>query len=219
MSFAEADSLANQMLIATPTLSDGIFKSSVTYICEHNKDGAMGIIINRPSDLTLKDILDDINFMDNVGFDAEPVMVGGPVGLERGFVLHQTTPSSIVYDKHLPAADSSSDDASGSPDGRQYTQGEWMSTLQVTDDVALTGSKDILLALGEGKGPKNFLMVLGYAGWSAGQLEQELMDNAWLTLPATPEILFSTPYHLRAAAAAKLLGVDLSALATRAGNA
>lgn len=191
MSFADSNSLRNQLLIATPTLADGIFKSSVTYICEHNEDGAMGIIINRPSDLMIKDILEDINVIENAEFESRPVMVGGPVDLERGFVLHQTEPDQI----------------------------EWLSSLQVTEDVALTGSKDILVSLVEGQGPKNFLLVLGYAGWSAGQLEQELMENAWLTSPATPEILFSTPYHLRAAAAAKLLGVDLSALATQGGNA
>lgn len=191
MSFADSNSLRNQLLIATPTLADGIFKSSVTYICEHNEDGAMGIIINRPSDLMIKDILEDINVIENAEFESRPVMVGGPVDLERGFVLHQTGPDQI----------------------------EWLSSLQVTEDVALTGSKDILVSLVEGQGPKNFLLVLGYAGWSAGQLEQELMENAWLTSPATPEILFSTPYHLRAAAAAKLLGVDLSALATQGGNA
>jgi putative transcriptional regulator len=191
MSFADSNSLRNQLLIATPTLADGIFKSSVTYICEHNEDGAMGIIINRPSDLMIKDILEDINAIENSEFESRPVMLGGPVGLERGFVLHQTGPDQI----------------------------EWLSSLQITDDVALTGSKDILASLLEGQGPENFLLVLGYAGWSAGQLEQELVENAWLTSPATTEILFSTPYHLRAAAAAKLLGVDLSALATQGGNA
>lgn len=191
MSFADYNSLRNQLLIATPTLADGIFKSSVTYICEHNEDGAMGIIINRPSDLMIKDILEDINAIENSEFESRPVMLGGPVGLERGFILHQTGPDQI----------------------------EWLSSLQITDDVALTGSKDILVSLLEGQGPENFLLVLGYAGWSAGQLEQELVENAWLTSPATTEILFSTPYHLRAAAAAKLLGVDLSALATQGGNA
>ena len=186
-----ANSLRNQLLIATPTLAEGIFKSSVTYICEHDEEGAMGVMINRPSDLIIKDILDDMAAMDNVDFTESPVMLGGPVGVERGFVLHQTG-------------------AKESP---------WMSTLQVADDVGLTGSKDILLALGEGSGPENFLMVIGYAGWSAGQLEQELLDNAWLTSPATTEILFNTPYHLRAAKAAEQLGVNLSALATHAGNA
>ncbi|MDA8963164.1 YqgE/AlgH family protein [Pseudomonadales bacterium] len=191
MSFVKSASLRNQFLIATPTLEDGIFKSSVTYICEHDEDGAMGIIINRPSDLIFSDLVKEFEAIESSELNTQPVMVGGPVGLERGFVLHQTPANTI----------------------------EWLSTLQISNDVALTGSKDILTALGEGKGPEKFLFVLGYAGWGAGQLEQELMENDWLTSPATPEILFSTPYHLRAEAAAKLLGVDLSALATQPGNA
>ena len=191
MSFVKSTSLRNQFLIATPTLEDGIFKSSVTYICEHDEDGAMGIIINRPSDLKFNDLVKEFEAIETSELNTQPVMVGGPVGLERGFVLHQTPANTI----------------------------EWISTLQISKDVALTGSKDILAALGEGKGPDKFLFVLGYAGWGAGQLEQELMENDWLTSPATPEILFSTPYHLRAEAAAKLLGVHLSALATQPGNA
>ena len=191
MSFVKSASLRNQFLIATPTLEDGIFKSSVTYICEHDEDGAMGIIINRPSDLKFNDLVKEFEAIESSELNTQPVMVGGPVGLERGFVLHQTPANTI----------------------------EWLSTLQISNEIALTGSKDILTALGEGQGPKKFLFVLGYAGWGAGQLEQELMENDWLTSPATPEILFSTPYHLRAEAAAKLLGVDLSALATQPGNA
>jgi len=191
MSFIKSASLRNQFLIATPTLEDGIFKSSVTYICEHDEDGAMGIIINRPSDLKFNDLVKEFEAIETSELNTQPVMVGGPVGLERGFVLHQTPANTI----------------------------EWLSTLQISNDVALTGSKDILTALGEGQGPEKFLFVLGYAGWGAGQLEQELMENDWLTSPATPEILFSTPFHLRAEAAAKLLGVDLSALATQPGNA
>ncbi len=191
MSFVKSASLRNQFLIATPTLDDGIFKSSVTYICEHDEDGAMGIIINRPSDLKFNDLVKEFEAIESSELNTQPVMVGGPVGLERGFVLHQTPANTI----------------------------EWISTLQISNDIALTGSKDILTALGEGKGPDKFLFVLGYAGWGAGQLEQELMENDWLTSPASPEILFSTPYHLRAEAAAKLLGVDLSALATQPGNA
>ena len=191
MSFVKSASLRNQFLIATPTLEDGIFKSSVTYICEHDEDGAMGIIINRPSDLKFNDLVKEFEAIESSELNTQPVMVGGPVGLERGFVLHQTPANTI----------------------------EWLSTLQISNEIALTGSKDILTALGEGQGPEKFLFVLGYAGWGAGQLEQELMENDWLTSPATPEILFSTPYHLRAEAAAKLLGVDLSALATQPGNA
>ncbi len=192
-----SDSLRNQFLIATPCLEAGIFKSSVTYICEHDKDGAMGIIINRPSNLKVQDILTDVcEYEVNDGgesVNAEPVMVGGPVGLERGFVLHQLQ---------------------GEEDDSR-----WASSLRITDEIVLTGSKDILIAMGEGRGPKNYLVVLGYAGWGAGQLEQELADNTWLTSPAQANILFDTPYHLRASAAAKLLGIDMASLATTGGTA
>ena len=191
MSFTKSESLRNQFLIATPSLDDGIFKSSVAYICEHDEGGAMGIIINRPSELKFNDLIKEFDAIETSDLNTQPVMVGGPVGLERGFVLHESSPTSD----------------------------DWLSTLHITKDVALTGSKDILKALGKGQGPDKFLFVLGYAGWGAGQLEQEIMENAWLTSPASPEILFSTPYHLRAEAAAKLLGVDLSALAIQPGNA
>ncbi len=186
-----SNSLSNQLLIATPWLSEGIFKSSVTYICEHNEEGTMGIIINRPSNLMVQDVLSDLGETPSEYFESKPVMLGGPVGLERGFVLHQN----------------------------QQGGDHWMSTLKVTDEVSLTGSRDILEALNEGKGPNNFLLALGYAGWASGQLEQELLDNAWLSLPATLEILFATPIEQIVATAAKQLGVDLTALALHAGNA
>ncbi|MBT8148443.1 MAG: YqgE/AlgH family protein [Pseudomonadales bacterium] len=192
-----SDSLRNQFLIATPALDAGIFKSSVTYICEHDENGAMGIIINRPSTLKVQDILADVCTEEQKSasepINIAPVMVGGPVGLERGFVLHQLLENE--------------DDT------------RWASSLRITDDIVLTGSRDILVAMGEGHGPENYLVVLGYAGWGAGQLEQELAENAWLTSPAQSDILFSTPYHQRAAAAAKLLGIDLASLATIGGNA
>lgn len=192
-----SDSLRNQFLIATPALDAGIFKASVTYICEHDENGAMGIIINRPSTLKVHDILADVcDRADDAGsepINISPVMVGGPVGLERGFVLHQLL---------------ANEDAT-----------RWASSLRVTDDIVLTGSKDILVAMSTGRGPENYLVALGYAGWEAGQLEQELAENAWITSPAQNDILFSTPFHMRAAAAAKLLGVDLAALATTGGNA
>jgi len=185
------DSLKNCLLIATPQLDAGIFKSSVTYICEHNEEGAMGIIINRPSNLMLSDILEDVLDNSDTGLDHRPVMVGGPVGTERGFVLHQTLGELS----------------------------QWESSLQVTDELALTGSRDILRALSVGDGPEDYLVVLGYAGWDAGQLERELAENAWIISPAAPEILFTTPFHKRAEAAAKLLGIDLAALSIHGGKA
>lgn len=184
------ESLRNQFLIAMPMLSEGIFKSSVTYICEHNEDGAMGIIINRPLDLTLKDILEDFQMESHSALGSTPVFAGGPVALERGFVLHQ-----------------------------QSAGQEWKSSLVVTDEVAMTVSKDILAALMEGNGPSRFLVALGYAGWGAGQLEQELADNAWLTAPMTMTTLFDLDFHKKAAAAAESLGVDLSRVSMQSGSA
>lgn len=185
-------SLKNQFLIATPNLDAGIFKSSVTYICEHNEEGAMGIIINRPSTMCVEDVLVDVAELEIGDIENKaPVMVGGPIGMERGFVLHQNDEAEL----------------------------EWNSSLRVASDIVLTGSRDILLAMCEGRGPKNYLVALGYAGWGAGQLEQELADNAWLTLPARSEIIFSTPIQERARAAIAELGIDLSALATTSGNA
>lgn len=180
----------NQLLIATPALDQGVFKSSVTYICQHDEGGAMGVIINRPSDLKIDELLAD-DYDNESLLATQPVMVGGPIDLERGFILHQ----------HL------ADDQ------------EWRSTLQISEHIALTSSKDILAALNSGQGPRQFMFVLGYAGWAPGQLEEELQENTWLISPANEEIIFSTPFHLRANAAANLLGVDLSALATKAGHA
>ncbi|NNC54544.1 MAG: YqgE/AlgH family protein [Pseudomonadales bacterium] len=189
-------SLRNQLLIATPSLDGGIFKSSVTYVCEHDANGAMGIIVNRPSNLVVQDILADVceqQPLEDVTANASPVLVGGPVGLERGFVLHKV--------------------------GAHDDPASWASSLRVCDEIVLTGSRDILIALGEGRGPEHYLVVLGYAGWGAGQLEEELAGNAWLTSPASTDILFSTPYHERAGAAAKLLGIDLASLASYGGTA
>ena len=183
------NSLRNQFLIAMPSLCEGIFKTSVTYICEHNNDGAMGIIVNRPLDLSLSDIIDWEELDGDEAVGETPVFAGGPVGLERGFVLHQR----------------------GSAD--------WQSTIQVTEEIAMTVSRDILAALARGEGPENFLIALGYAGWGAGQLEQELIDNVWLTAPATADILFKVDVHRKADAAAAQIGVDLNRVAAQHGNA
>lgn len=183
--------LTGHFLVAMPALDAGIFKSSVTYICEHNTEGAMGIMINRPSTLCLQDVLGDVIDDDAIlQKNSHPVMVGGPIDLERGFVLHP-----------------------------YVSEAGWASSVAVSSDVMLTSSKDILLAINEGSGPENYLVALGYAGWGAGQLEQELSENAWLTTPAQQDILFSTPYHRRVEAAVNLLGIDFASLATTAGNA
>lgn len=185
----ETQYLTNQFLIAMPGLEDPNFYHSVTYICEHNEEGAMGITINRPLDVNLGDILDhmEISCTADVVRD-RPVFMGGPVNIERGFVLH--TPA----------------------DG-------WESTLKITDDIGLTTSKDILQALADGAGPSRALIALGYAGWGEGQLETELAENAWLSAEATPDILFDLPIEERWNAAAKILGIDMNLLSGEMGHA
>ncbi|MEW6765473.1 MAG: YqgE/AlgH family protein [Pseudomonadota bacterium] len=182
-------SLKHHFLIAMPRMADANFAQTVTYICEHNDEGAMGIVINRPIEITLGDILEHLGIApETPDLKEQTVLFGGPVSLERGFVLH--TP-----------------------------QGPWDSTMNLPDDIGLTTSRDILQAIGHGAGPAKRLIALGFAGWGAGQLEQELMDNAWLSTPASPDILFDTPIEQRWQAAASRLGVDLNLLTGQAGHA
>jgi putative transcriptional regulator len=181
--------LTNHFLIAMPQLADPNFFHTVTYICEHGPEGALGIVINRPMDLTLGDILEHMEIEARAAGVAEtPVYMGGPVQQERGFVLHRPAQA-------------------------------WESTLLITDRIGLTTSRDILRAIAGGEGPEHALIALGYAGWGAGQLEQELADNAWLSGPADPAILFHTPDEERWRAAAASLGVDLDLLSGDAGHA
>ncbi|MEW6646712.1 MAG: YqgE/AlgH family protein [Pseudomonadota bacterium] len=185
----ETASLRNHFLIAMPQLADPNFSHTVTYICEHNAEGALGIVINRPLDLTLGEVLQHMQIEPGERVDtAAPVFSGGPVQTERGFVLHRPV-------------------------------GAWTSTLPVTADIALTTSRDIMNAIGHGEGPQQFLLALGYAGWGAGQLEQEITQNAWLSGPADPAILFDLPVEERWGAAAALIGVDLTLLSSEAGHA
>lgn len=181
--------LNNQFLIAMPTLADPNFFQTVTYISEHNADGALGLIINRPMSLTLGQLLEHLQITtDQVELAASPIYQGGPVQPEQGFVLH--TPV-----------------------------GHWGSTLRVTEHIGITTSRDILQAVAQGEGPEQWLVTLGYAGWGPRQLERELAENAWLSGPADPDILFHTPSERRWSAAAALLGVDLNLLSAAAGHA
>lgn len=184
-----SDCLRDHFLLAMPGLSEGIFSHSITYICEHGESGAMGIIVNQPLDLTVKEIFDHLQIDAQRDFSSEPVMAGGPVQMDHGFVLHRKCDR------------------------------EWEASLKVTPEITLTTSQDILRAIAGGEGPEEHLIALGYAGWSAGQLEQELADNAWLTLPGRSDIIFSTPADERLPAAAALLGVDMNLISGQAGHA
>ena len=181
--------LSNHFLIAMPAMGDPNFDRTVTFICEHTADGALGLVINRPTNLDLSDIFSQMSAnSDEPAVNATPILQGGPVQVERGFVIH---------------------------DGDR----EWNSTLRVSDAVRVTTSRDILESMAAGQGPARSLVAIGYAGWGAGQLETEMAANAWLTVPATEEILFDVPFDQRWRAAAALIGIDLDLLSPEAGHA
>jgi putative transcriptional regulator len=181
--------LTHHFLIAMPNMADPNFARSLTYICEHNDQGALGVVVNRPIDMTLGALFEQIEIpLEAKEWTSAPVYYGGPVQVDRGFVLHR------------PA-------------------GSWQSTLAVAEDVALTTSKDILEAVAEGRGPLQMLVSLGYAGWAPGQLEQEIGQNAWLTVPADLDVIFFTPPEQRFGAAMQLLGIDPARLSDAVGHA
>jgi putative transcriptional regulator len=190
-SATSAFNLVNHFLIAMPSMLDPVFGGTVIYLCEHNAQGALGVIINKPTDMSMDTLFErielELEIVPQAGGD-RPVMFGGPVQVEHGFVLH--SPSEV-----------------------------YSSTLRVSDELALTTSKDILEAAAAGNGPEKILVSLGCAGWSAGQLEEEIVRNGWLTVSAKPEIVFDTPVEQRFAAAMKLLGIDPVMLAGVAGHA
>jgi putative transcriptional regulator len=181
--------LTNHFLIAMPAMADPNFSRTLTYVCEHTPDGALGIIVNRPTDMDLATLFEQVDIpLEREDFSGRPVYYGGPVQNDRGFVLHK--PNGI-----------------------------WQSSLQVLDGLALTSSRDILVSMGSEGTPSDFIMALGYAGWSAGQLEWELSQNAWLTVPASADIIFGMSPEARLPAAMQLLGVDFANLSDVAGHA
>jgi len=192
------DSLENQLLIAMPTLADPYFNKTVTYICEHNDEGAMGLIINLPVNITLEDLLSQLDDEDDgehpPSSDKQTdklkqlVLSGGPVAQQRGFVLH--SPQTC-----------------------------WSSSLSLSHDIMITTSKDILLALGTDSAPDEFMVTLGYAGWGPGQLEEEIKTNSWLLTPADFDIVFNTPIEQRWKKATEKLGIDMAHLSADIGHA
>lgn len=192
-SAAPSLNLANHFLIAMPSMQDPVFGGTVVYVCEHNENGVLGVVINKPTDMTMQVLFEriDLKLEEGPGLDShvdEPIMFGGPVQDDRGFVLH--TP------------------------GNRYS-----SSLTVTKDVAFTTSIDVLEAVAAGDGPPRMLVSIGYSGWSPGQLEEEIGRNGWLTVGADPEILFNLPIEERYTAAMRLLGIDPLMLTSEAGHA
>ena len=181
--------LTHHFLIAMPNMVDPYFAKSLTFICEHNDQGALGVVVNRPIDLSLQALFERINLkLEPYELRGLPVYFGGPVQTDRGFVLHQPV-------------------------------GDWNSTLNIRDRLGLTTSKDILEAVGRGSGPAKMLVTLGYSGWAAGQLEHELGQNAWLSVEAGEQIIFDLPAEEKLPAAMELLGVDFASLSEDAGHA
>ena len=191
----DAKHLANQFLIAMPGMVDDNFAGSVVYVCDHTQNGAMGLVINRPTDVDLATLFDKIDLQLEIQpIAGEPVYFGGPVQTDRGFVLHE-----------------------------QGSLPHYSSSLRVPDGLAMTTSKDILEAVVAGEGPQRFLMTLGYAGWSAGQLEDEIARNGWLNVPAPKDqmvdIIFDTPDECKYDKVLALLGIDPGFLSAEAGHA
>ena len=181
--------LSNHLLVALPSLHDPHFARSVTLVCQHDADGAMGVMVNRASEYTLGEVLQQMGIdSDDPALLEQRVLAGGPVHPERGFVLH---------------------------DGER----EWDSSLTIADGLQVTTSRDILEAIAAGEGPEHVAVALGCAGWGAGQLEHELTENSWLTAPMRRDILFSLPLDQRWQAAAGQLGVDLMRMAGHVGHA
>ncbi|MEL7023884.1 MAG: YqgE/AlgH family protein [Pseudomonadota bacterium] len=192
---SEFPTLAGQLLVAMPQLDDPHFENTVTLICEHTEEGAMGVTINRPMELTHGEVFSGMDGFDEVPADEldgrkhrEPVLNGGPVSPERGFILH---------------ADA----------------GDYEATLRISEEIYLSMSRDAMTAMYRAGGPAGSVMILGYAGWEAAQLESEILANAWLTVPATHRLVFDTPYEARWDRAAKALGVTRAQLSGPAGHA
>lgn len=195
MASASVD-FTNQFLIAMPSLREGAFAGTVIYLCEHSEKGALGLVINKPIDITLKNLFEKVELtLDRADIADTPVYFGGPVQTERGFVLHE-------------ALGDETDEG-----------GHYSSSLRIPGGLEMTTSKDVLEALSHGAGPKKLLVTLGYSGWGAGQLEDEMSRNGWINVSAERGIIFDTPVEQRYEKALSLLGIDANMLSQQAGHA
>jgi len=185
----EYSSLVNKCLIATPAIKDPLFASSLVYMCEHNEDGSMGLVINHPTTQNLEEIFEQLKIKcDDENILKQPVYLGGPVQLEQGFVLHTSA-------------------------------GNWQKNIEISAGIYLTSSMDILESIAVGKGPSEYLVILGFSGWASGQLESELQENSWLTSSAGTDLLFHENSDDKWQMAFDTLGFDISSLSPVSGNA
>ena len=182
--------LEKQFLIAMPQMVDPFFSNTVTYLWKHSPEGALGIVINKPLSASIADVFDELSIdyqQNETDFNSLPLLAGGPVEKDKGFIIH---------------------DAGSS----------WESSITITPDISICTSRTILEDIAAGNGPGNYLVALGCAGWEAGQLEKEITDNAWLTTPATPDLIFSIDFENKASEAAAILGINLDHLSPAAGH-
>jgi len=191
---ATTQSLVDHCLIATPSIKDPLFASSLVYMCEHNEQGSMGLVINHLASQSLHSIFEQLNIeCTDEDIRQQPVYIGGPVSLEQGFVLHRSNSQTAID--------------------------EWQKTTEVSDGIYLTMSADILQAIANNKGPKDYLVILGFSGWSSGQLESELQDNSWLTSSSSSDLLFHHNTDAKWQMAFDTLGFDMSMLSPVSGSA
>lgn len=182
-------SLVDKCLIATPAIKDPIFASSLVYMCEHNENGSMGLVVNHETSQVLDDIFQQLDIScEDDAIKNQPVFIGGPVQLEQGFVLHSS-------------------------------EGKWQNSIEVSSGINLTSSLDILQAIANGKGPQDYLVILGFSGWASGQLESELQQNSWLTSTCNPDLLFHEKPEDKWQVAFDTLGFDINMLSPVSGNA
>jgi putative transcriptional regulator len=205
---SNATNLTDTFLIAMPGLEDEIFESSIVYLCEHNPQGAMGIVINKPSDLSFYQLFEKVDLpLGRQDLSDQVVMLGGPIHTDRGFVLHESLSMTLMM----------------ASDAQLETNKDWdasySSSIKVGQDMEMTSSKDVLEALSEGNGPNRVLISLGYASWGAGQLETEIAANQWLTIAANKNVIFETPFDKRYNKALSLLGISTASLSPSAGRA
>ena len=188
-SISESQSLTGQILVAMPGLRDPNFSGTLSLICEHGEDGAIAFVLNHALKLDLRDVLEQIGLNVTTDIADQKVLSGGPVAVERGFVLHKASDQ------------------------------KWQSTLKISSDICVTTSQDIMVAMATGDAPEGATLVLGYAGWGKGQLEQEILDNAWLTVPASMDVIFDTDIEERLKVATGNAGIDYSRVSMDAGHA
>jgi len=181
--------MSNHFLIAMPGLLDPHFSEAVIYLCEHNAEGAMGLVINQPLNIPVSQIFEQLELGYTTKVGNQSLLSGGPVQVERGFVLHRTSDQ------------------------------QWESTLPISNDISLTASSDIISDIANDQGPSDLIITLGYSGWGPGQLEEELASNAWLTIPSDANIIFDVPFDERAKAAAAKAGIDFSLISSNIGHA